>query len=87
MLIALSKFIYGPLKAELGLFSSKRPRRYTNETYLLFYAEQLWTRDWYVYQKSGTRVGVLKRSFNEEKRRVEMILVPVGIAICLLLPF
>jgi hypothetical protein len=48
MLTALSKFIYGPLKAEVGLLDEKRPRRYANENHLLLYAEQLWARDWYV---------------------------------------
>lgn len=48
-LITLLKFIYGPLKDEVGLLDEKRPRRYANENHLLLYTEQLWARDWYVY--------------------------------------
>jgi hypothetical protein len=50
MLTALLKFIYGPLKDEFGLLGGKRPRRYANENYLLLYAEQLWAKDWSIYQ-------------------------------------
>jgi hypothetical protein len=57
MLTALLKFIYGPLKDEVGLLGEKRPRRYANENHLLLYAEQLWAKDWFVYQKPGTRVS------------------------------
>jgi hypothetical protein len=57
MLIALLKFIYSSLKDELGLLAKKRPRRYANENYLLVYAEQLWAKDWFVYQKPETRVS------------------------------
>lgn len=57
MLTRFIKFIYGPLKDELGLLAEKRPRRYANQNHLLLYAEQLWARDWFVYQKPETRVS------------------------------
>ena len=57
MLTPSVKFVYGPLKDELGFLDEKRPRRYANENHLLLYAVQLWARDWFVYQKPETRVS------------------------------
>ncbi|OAP53882.1 hypothetical protein AYL99_11904 [Fonsecaea erecta] len=46
---SIHEFIYGPLKELLGLLDEKKPRRYANEKHLLIYAEQLWSRDWFIY--------------------------------------
>ncbi|KKY22682.1 putative carbonic anhydrase 2 [Phaeomoniella chlamydospora] len=54
---SVTEFIYGPLTDKLGLLAEKRPRRFANENHLLLYAEQLWARDWFVYQKPETRVN------------------------------
>src|SRR5271155_2299151 len=67
MLTALLKFIYGPLKDEVGLLGEKRPRRYANENHLLLYAEQLWAKDWFIYQKPETRSERLSNVFSTSR--------------------
>jgi len=45
-----------PLLDELDLPLRKRIRSYGSTNHLIHLNTQLWQRDWYVYEKPGTRV-------------------------------
>lgn len=51
-----TQFIKGPLAEEVGLTTSKRPRRFATKTHLLPFARQLWMTDWFEYKSPATRV-------------------------------
>jgi hypothetical protein len=51
-----AQFIKGPLAKELGLTTSKRPRRFATKTHLLHFARQLWMSDWFEYKPPATRL-------------------------------